>query len=158
MRWGWRSAGAPMRAWCAPAPSRPRSLPNSPSAAIIRPPRSSIRPASPAISRARSCCAGWSPPMAAAALSSMTSRRASRRLERARDRAQGLLDNAVAAAERAATETAEALAALMSAAQALELDPHALEEVEERLFGLRALARKHGVAVVDLPRLHESLA
>ncbi len=38
--------------------------------------------------------------------------RALRRLDRARDRAQGLLDGAGAAAERAATETMEALAAL----------------------------------------------
>jgi DNA repair protein RecN (Recombination protein N) len=83
--------------------------------------------------------------------------RALRRLERARDRAQGLLDNAVAAAERAATETAEALEALTGAARALELDPRALEQVEERLFALRALARKHGITVADLPRLLESL-
>ncbi|HEX3862664.1 MAG TPA: DNA repair protein RecN [Stellaceae bacterium] len=84
--------------------------------------------------------------------------RALRRLERARDRAQGLLDKAVAAAERAATETGEALDALMSAGQALELDPRALEEVEERLFALRALARKHNVAVADLPALREAMA
>src|SRR5207302_6098141 len=66
--------------------------------------------------------------------------RALRRVERVRDRAQGLLDNAVAAAERAATETAEALAALAGAARALELDPRTLEQVEERLFALRTLA------------------
>jgi len=84
--------------------------------------------------------------------------RALRRLERARDRAQGLLDNAVAAAERAAAETAEALEALSGAARALELDPRALEQVEERLFALRALARKHGITVGDLPRLLDSLA
>jgi len=83
--------------------------------------------------------------------------RALRRLERARDRAQGLLDNAAAAAERAANETGEALAALDAAAQALELDPDALEQVEERLFALRALARKHNLAVADLPRLHEAI-
>ena len=83
--------------------------------------------------------------------------RALRRLERARDRAQGLLDNAVAASERAANETAEALAALAIAAQALDLDPRALEQVEERLFALRALARKHNVAVADLPRVHEAI-
>lgn len=81
-----------------------------------------------------------------------------RRLERARDRAQGLLDNAFAAAERAATETGEALEALTSAAQALELDPRALEEVEERLFAVRALARKHNVGVADLPALREAMA
>ncbi len=83
--------------------------------------------------------------------------RALRRLERTRDRAQGLLDNALAAAERAAAETAEALGALSGAARALELDPHALEQVEERLFALRTLARKHGVAVADLPRLRAAL-
>jgi DNA repair protein RecN (Recombination protein N) len=84
--------------------------------------------------------------------------RALRRLGRARDRAQGLLDGALAAAERAATETSEALDALAGAAQALELDPHALEAVEERLFALRAVARKHDVAVGDLPRLRAELA
>src|SRR5207253_4632502 len=33
-----------------------------------------------------------------------------------------------------------------------------LEQVEERLFALRAVARKHGLTVADLPRLLESLA
>src|SRR5947209_14975534 len=83
--------------------------------------------------------------------------RALRRLERTRDRAQGLLDNAMAAAERAANETAEALALLNVAGHALDLDPHALEQVEERLFALRALARKHNIGVADLPRLHDAL-
>jgi DNA repair protein RecN (Recombination protein N) len=84
--------------------------------------------------------------------------RALRRLERVRDRAQGLLDDAVAAAERAITETAEALAALGHAAQVLDIDPKALEAVEERLFALRGLARKHSVQVADLTRLREEFA
>ncbi|HEX6442430.1 MAG TPA: DNA repair protein RecN [Stellaceae bacterium] len=84
--------------------------------------------------------------------------RALRRLERVRDRAQGLLDGAIAAGERAAAEAAEALAGLAQAAQTLELDPRALEQVEERLFALRALARKHGVGVADLPRLRDIVA
>jgi DNA repair protein RecN (Recombination protein N) len=84
--------------------------------------------------------------------------RALRRLTRAADRAQGLLDGAVAAAERAATETEEALNALNAVAQALELDPGVLEQAEERLFSLRALARKHSIAVADLPALHERIA
>ncbi len=84
--------------------------------------------------------------------------RATRRLERARDRAQGLLDEAFAAAERAANETAEALEVLEQAARSLELDPRELEQVEERLFALRALARKHQVAVTDLPALRERLS
>jgi DNA repair protein RecN (Recombination protein N) len=84
--------------------------------------------------------------------------RAARRLERARERAQGLLDEALAAAERAANETAEALSALEAAGRSLELDPRELESVEERLFALRAAARKHQVAVADLPALRHSLA
>ncbi len=84
--------------------------------------------------------------------------RATRRLERARERAQGLFDEALAAAERAANETAEALAVLEAVARDLELDPHELESVEERLFALRAAARKHQVAVADLPDLRASLA
>jgi DNA repair protein RecN (Recombination protein N) len=84
--------------------------------------------------------------------------RALRRLTRAADRAQGLLDGAVAAAERAATETEEALNALNAVAQALEIDPRALEQVEERLFSLRALARKHSVNVADLPALRDKIA
>ncbi len=84
--------------------------------------------------------------------------RATRRLERASERAQGLLDEALAAAERAANETAEALAALEAAARSLELDPRELEAVEERLFALRAAARKHQIAVAGLPDLRAALA
>jgi DNA repair protein RecN (Recombination protein N) len=84
--------------------------------------------------------------------------RALRRLSRAAERAQGMLDGALAATERAATETEEALSALNAAAQALELDPRELDRVEERLFSLRALARKHEVAVADLPLLREKIA
>lgn len=36
-------------------------------------------------------------------------------------------------------------------------DPRKLEQLEDRLFGLRAAARKHGVAVVELPALLASL-
>jgi DNA repair protein RecN (Recombination protein N) len=84
--------------------------------------------------------------------------RATRRLERARERAQGLFDMPLAAAERAAAETADALAALESAARQLELDPRELEQLEERLFALRGLARKHQVSVADLPALRERMA
>jgi DNA repair protein RecN (Recombination protein N) len=52
--------------------------------------------------------------------------RAARRLERARERGQGLLDSAFAATERAAAETAEALAVLEATARDLEADPREL--------------------------------
>jgi DNA repair protein RecN (Recombination protein N) len=84
--------------------------------------------------------------------------RAARRLERARERAQGFLDSALAATERAASETAEALAALEGTARQLDLHPRELDKVEERLFALRAAARKHQVTVADLPGLRERIA
>ncbi len=84
--------------------------------------------------------------------------RATRRLERTRERAQGLFDAPLAAAERAAAETADALATLETAAGQLELDPRELEKLEERLFALRGLARKHQVSVAELPALQERMA
>ena len=84
--------------------------------------------------------------------------RAARRLERARERAQGLLDSALAATERAAAEIAETLALLEATAREIEADPRELEKVEERLFALRAAARKHHVAVANLPGLREQLS
>ena len=83
--------------------------------------------------------------------------RATRRLERARERAQGFLDAPLAAAERAGAETAEALAALGAAARRLELDPRELEKVEERLFALRGLGRKHQIPVAELPALQQRM-
>lgn len=62
---------------------------------------------------------------------------------------------ALAQAEDALAEAEAALEALANAAQA---DPRALEAAEERLFALRASARKHQVAVADLPDLQARLA
>jgi DNA repair protein RecN (Recombination protein N) len=84
--------------------------------------------------------------------------RAARRLERGGERAPGLFEAPLAAIERAAAETEDALAALAGTGRAVDLDPHALEAVEERLFALRALARKHSVRVADLPALHADVA
>jgi len=81
--------------------------------------------------------------------------RATRRLERARERAQGFLDAPLAAAERAGAETAEALAALGAAAR--QLEPRELEKVEERLFALRGLGRKHQIPVAELPALQQRM-
>jgi DNA repair protein RecN (Recombination protein N) len=60
--------------------------------------------------------------------------------------------------DRAAAEAAEAIAQLQHLLRTLDADPGRLERIEERLFGLRALARKHGVAVDDLAALREKLA
>ena len=70
----------------------------------------------------------------------------------------GRLDAAGAALERAALETREAIAALTSEARALGSGASGLERIEERLFALRAAARKHGIAVDDLPQRRAALA
>ncbi len=60
---------------------------------------------------------------------------------------------ALAALERAEDAIAEAEALLARLADDAEFDPAALERAEERLFALRAAARKHTVAVDELPQL-----
>jgi DNA repair protein RecN (Recombination protein N) len=63
---------------------------------------------------------------------------------------------AIEALERAIIETTEA-AALIDAACNDGDGPDDLDTVEERLFELRALARKHGVGVDDLTSLRDDL-
>jgi DNA repair protein RecN (Recombination protein N) len=79
-----------------------------------------------------------------------------RHLDRAADKAGGLLEGAIAALERARVEAQEAADALQSAGEALQFEPQRLETIAERLFALRALARKHGVAVDELETLQQS--
>ena len=64
---------------------------------------------------------------------------------------------ALAAIERAEVALAEAEDFLERMAAAEEDDPRALEAVEERLFALRAVARKHGVQVTALPAFYADL-
>jgi DNA repair protein RecN (Recombination protein N) len=82
-------------------------------------------------------------------------RSAHRVIERSVDKAVGRLDTALAALDRALSEATEAQAQLEAARDALEFDPTRLEKIEERLFALRAAARKHHVAMPDLPALVE---
>ena len=64
---------------------------------------------------------------------------------------------AVAALERAEEAVAEAESLLIRMSADADADPRLLEQAEERLFALRAVARKHAVAVPDLPALLDSL-
>jgi DNA repair protein RecN (Recombination protein N) len=61
--------------------------------------------------------------------------------------------SALAALERAGEALAEAESLLTRLAAEPEADPLRLDRAEERLFALRAAARKHAVAVADLPGL-----
>ncbi|MEC8546270.1 MAG: AAA family ATPase, partial [Pseudomonadota bacterium] len=74
-----------------------------------------------------------------------------RRLEKAAPEAAGKLDGAVTALDRALIEAAEAREALQAAADEIQHNPAELARVEDRLFGLRASARKHNVGCNDLP-------
>ena len=78
-------------------------------------------------------------------------------LEGAAERAEGTLDAPIDALGRALGELADAVSGIEAAMEVLAFNPHELEEVEERLFAIRALARKHAVAPEDLPDLAEDL-
>ncbi|MCB2100527.1 MAG: DNA repair protein RecN, partial [Rhodobacterales bacterium] len=80
-----------------------------------------------------------------------------RHLDRARAKAGGHLDGALATLDRAAEALAEGVQDVERLGAALDLDPAQQERVEERLFTLRALARKHDVAPDDLPALAQDL-
>ena len=64
---------------------------------------------------------------------------------------------ALTALERAEDALAEAEAALQALAADIGDDPRQLERLEERLFALRAAARKHAVPVADLAGLRGTL-
>jgi DNA repair protein RecN (Recombination protein N) len=83
---------------------------------------------------------------------------AQRTIDKALALAGGMLEDAAAGLERTRVELEEAASALERAGRQLELDAGRAEQVEERLFALRAAARKHQVAVDDLPRLCAEMA
>ncbi len=80
-----------------------------------------------------------------------------RALERVAEKADGRLDAAIAAFDRALDGLADGVAEINRLSNDLDLDPSRLEEVEERLFALRALARKHNVPVDQLAALAERM-
>ncbi|KGK79140.1 DNA recombination protein RecN [Thalassobacter stenotrophicus] len=82
---------------------------------------------------------------------------AMRWLDGARDKAEGALDAALDALGRAQVELGEAQAGVEACLDQLSFDPFELETVEERLFALRALARKHDVSPEELPALAANL-
>jgi len=81
---------------------------------------------------------------------------AARRLDRIAGE-HALLAAALESLDRALVEAGEAESQLAGATAALDADPARLEQVETRLFELRALARKHKVDADALPMLAQSL-
>jgi DNA repair protein RecN (Recombination protein N) len=68
------------------------------------------------------------------------------------------VDAAIAALGRALTEVVEAHAQIQDVADQLANHPKRLQEIDERLYALRAAARKHGVMGDALSELQEKLA
>ena len=84
-------------------------------------------------------------------------RQAQKALERMIDKAGGQLDAALGALDRASVEIQEALSLLNSASSEVSANDQQLDHVEERLFALRDLARKHNVHPDALPAVLEKL-
>ncbi len=83
---------------------------------------------------------------------------AARRLERRAAQAPELLEPPLRAFAAAVDALSLAEEAIETALEQGNFDPRELETLEERLFALRACARKHHVSVADLPGLAERFA
>jgi DNA repair protein RecN (Recombination protein N) len=78
-------------------------------------------------------------------------------LETAAEKAEGRLDGAVAALGRALVELGDAETGIHDCLRSMAFNPGELETLEERLFAIRALARKHNVLADDLGGYAETL-
>src|SRR5262249_45757401 len=76
-----------------------------------------------------------------------------RRLERRAAQATSLIEPTVKALDAALTSLEETRAYLEAALRTADFDPAELERIEERLFALRAAARKYNVPVDELGAL-----
>ncbi|WND02841.1 DNA repair protein RecN [Temperatibacter marinus] len=80
-----------------------------------------------------------------------------RKMGRMDAEAQALLETVISSLERASIELSAGAQDLDRIQSSMDYDPLQLEETEERLFDLRALARKHNCQVDDLAVLSERL-
>jgi DNA repair protein RecN (Recombination protein N) len=80
-----------------------------------------------------------------------------RRLQRKAQDVPGLLDDVVKSLDEALISLDAAQSGVDAALRATEYDPERLERAEERLFALRAMARKHNVQVDDLAQLRDAM-
>lgn len=83
---------------------------------------------------------------------------ARRALERVADRAGELFDSIIASLDRAQIEIGESLSALETAAAEFDPEGQDLTTVDDRLFELRRVARRHTVSVDELAAHRDALA
>ncbi len=81
-----------------------------------------------------------------------------KKLERKTAQAPGLLETVIEQLDLAITHLYTAQNELDAAIIKGDFDPNQLDNIEERLFGLRAAARKYNVAVENLPELATNMA
>ena len=81
-----------------------------------------------------------------------------RRLQRKAGEAPGLLEDVVKSLDEAMISLDAAQSGVEAALRATEYDPQRLEKAEERLFALRAAARKHNVVVDNLAQLRDTMS
>ncbi|KXF76826.1 DNA repair protein RecN [Paramesorhizobium deserti] len=80
-----------------------------------------------------------------------------RRLERKAGEAPQLLEPVIKAIDQALDSLSDAQSGIEEAMRAIDFDPRVLEQVEERLFALRAAGRKYSVPVDDLAALRDRM-
>ncbi|NTU77682.1 MAG: DNA repair protein RecN, partial [Alphaproteobacteria bacterium] len=81
---------------------------------------------------------------------------AGKAIARVADKAAGLAE-LLATLDRVAEDVGEAAQELTRFARAIDAEPESLDRIEERLFALRAVARKHNVAPESLGALQQDL-
>lgn len=83
---------------------------------------------------------------------------AARALDRIADKAGETLNDAVSALDRANAEIQEALSLIQSASNDFQESDYNLQEIDDRLFALKAQARKHACTIAELPEKRNELA
>ncbi|ECI7685888.1 DNA repair protein RecN, partial [Salmonella enterica subsp. enterica] len=81
-----------------------------------------------------------------------------RRLQRKAAEAPGMLDEIIQSLDQALVALDAAQSSVTTALRSLDFDPAHLEQAEERLFALRAVARKHNTQVDELAALRDTMA
>lgn len=82
---------------------------------------------------------------------------AMRWIETASGKSDGPFDDALASLSRASTELGDAVGIIEGLVDTLDFDVHELEMLEERLFEIRGLARKHKISSDQLPQFKAEL-
>lgn len=80
-------------------------------------------------------------------------RHAQAAMDKAASHVEGKYDEIIATLDRALIETSEAITQIETASENIAMNTNELENIESRLFMLKALARKHQVLVEELPQV-----